>query len=103
MYGAGGWTKAQILRIMKDSRNGSYATMAGSMWVIAKCASLAKLAELAASSGSQWAVGASAGAGPAIVVAQGVARASAAPLIYWYEYIVDDEDAKGEYYVRVKS
>ena len=25
-------------------------------------------------------------------------RASAAPLIYAYEYVVDDEDAKGEYY-----
>ena len=45
-----------------------------------------------------WALGASAGAGPAIVVAQCVARASAAPLIFFYEYIVDDEDAKGEYY-----
>ena len=33
-----------------------------------------------------------------IVVAQSVARASAAPLIYAYEYVVDDEDAKGEYY-----
>lgn len=48
--------------------------------------------------GSVWALGASAGAGPAIVVAQCVARASAAPLIYGYDYIVDDEDAKGEYY-----
>ena len=45
-----------------------------------------------------WALGASVGAGPAIVVAQSVARASAAPLIYSFEYIVDDEDAKGEYY-----
>ena len=45
-----------------------------------------------------WALGASAGAGPAIVVAQCVARASAAPLIFFYEYIVDDEDAKGKYY-----
>ena len=38
------------------------------------------------------------GAGPAIVVAQAVARATSAPLIYAYEYVVDDEDAKGEYY-----
>jgi len=42
--------------------------------------------------------GASVGAGPAIVVAQCVARASAAPLIYSFNYVVDDEDAKGEYY-----
>ena len=33
---------------------------------------------------------------PAVV--QCVARASAAPLIYCYAYVVDDEDAKGEYY-----
>jgi len=94
----GGWTKSQILRIMRDSRNGSYATMGGGFWVIAKCAALAKLGELAGAAGSVWALGASVGAGPAIVVAQCVARASAAPLIYSFEYIVDDEDAKGEYY-----
>ena len=93
----GGWTKSQILRIMRDSRNGSYATMGGCFWVVAKCAAIAKLGELAGT-GSVWALGASAGAGPAIVVAQCVARASAAPLIYCFEYIVDDEDAKGEYY-----
>ena len=44
---------------------------------------------------STWALGASTGAGPALVVGQGVARASAAPLIYMYDYIVDDEDANG--------
>ena len=93
----GGWTKAQILRIMKDSRNGSYATMGGCLWVVAKSAALARLGE-GSVSGSVWALGASVGAGPSIVVAQSVARASAAPLIYAYEYVVDDEDAKGEYY-----
>lgn len=41
----GGWTKAQILRIMKDSRNGSYATMGGCLWVVAKSAALARLGE----------------------------------------------------------
>ena len=64
----------------------------------AKLVALAKLGELAGPKGSVWALGASVGAGPAIVVAQGVARASAAPLIYTYSYVVDDEDAKGEYY-----
>ena len=94
----GGWTKAQILKIMRDSRNGSYATMGGCMWVIAKCAAIACIGDAADGGGSVWAVGASAGAGPSIVVAQCLARASAAPLIYVYEYVVDDEDAKGEYY-----
>lgn len=94
----GGWTKAQILKIMRDSRNGSYATMGAGFWVVAKLAALATLGERAGQQGSVWAFGASVGAGPAIVVAQGVARASGAPLIYGYTYVVDDEDAKGEYY-----
>ena len=90
----GGWTKAQIMKIMRDSRNGSYATMGGGFWVIAKCAAIARLGEAP----SVWALGASAGAGPAIVVAQGLSRASSAPLVFFYDYVVDDEDAKGEYY-----
>ena len=94
----GGWTKSQIMKIMRDSRNGSYATMGGCLWVVAKSAALAKIGEMAGASGSVWAVGASVGAGPAIVVAQCVSRASAAPLIFSYKYVVDDEDAKGEYY-----
>jgi hypothetical protein len=32
------------------------------------------------------------------VAHEGVARASAAPLVFFYEYIVDDADAKGEFY-----
>jgi len=32
----GGWTKKQILAIMKDSRNGTYATVGGCLWVLAK-------------------------------------------------------------------
>lgn len=73
----GGYTKAQILTIMRDSRNGSYATICGGLWVVAKAASLARLGELAGPSGSTWALGASVGAGPAIIVGQCVARASA--------------------------
>ena len=94
----GGWTKAQILKIMRDSRNGSYATMGGCMWVVAKSAAIACIGGATGAGGSVWAFGASAGGGPCIVVAQCLARASAAPLIYAYKYVVDDEDAKGEYY-----
>ena len=90
----GGWTKSQILKIMRDSRNGSYATMGGCIWVVAKAALLATIGGDA----SVWALRASVGAGPCLVVAQCLSRASAAPLIYAYEYVVDDEDAKGEYY-----
>ena len=89
-------TKAQILTIMKDSRSGSYATMGGAFWAVAKCAAIAHLAS--PTSASVWALGASVGAGPAMVVAQAKARATAAPLLYFFDYVVDDEDAKGEYY-----
>ena len=88
----GGWTRAQILAIMRDTRNGSYATVAGCLWVVAKAAAIAAIG--ARAGGSRWAWRASAGAGPAIVVAQSVSRASAAPLLFAYEYVVDDEDAK---------
>jgi len=88
----GGWTKAQILKIMKDSRCGSYAVMAGSLWVLTKTAALGSLGP------SHWILGSSTGAGPALLVGNTVARATSAPLIYVYEYIIDNEDAKGEYY-----
>ena len=52
----GGWTKSQILRIMRDSRNGSYATMGGSLWILAKSAAIAQLGQLAMN-GSVWAAG----------------------------------------------
>ena len=98
----GGWTKNQILTIMKDSRSGSYATMGASFWAIAKCAAIAHLAASSSSSSSivysTWTLGASAGAGAAVVVAEAAARATAAPLLYFFEYVVDDADAKGEYY-----
>jgi hypothetical protein len=68
--------------------------MGGCLWVLCKAAAIARLGAVS----SVWAFGASLGAGPSIVVAQALARASAAPLIYFYAYIVDDEDAKGEYY-----
>ena len=71
----GGWTKSQILRIMKDSRCGSYALTAGSLWVIAKVASLGALGP------SQWSLANCSGAGPALFVANCVARATAAPLM----------------------
>ena len=59
---------------------------AGCLWVVAKCAALARVGGLAPGGASRWAVGASVGAGPALAVAQCVARASAAPLIYACDY-----------------
>lgn len=76
------------MRIMRDSRNGSYATMGAGLWVVAKSAAIAHLAGPGGVSVWKW--GASVGAGPAIVVAQCVARASAAPLIFSFKYILED-------------
>ena len=54
------------MKIMRDSRNGSYATMGGCMWVVAKAAAIARIGAVE----SSWGLGASVGAGPCIVVAQ---------------------------------
>ena len=72
--------------------------MGACLWVLAKSAAIARLGESAPGQASTWLLSASSGAGPAIVVAQASARASSAALIYLYDYVVDDEDAKGEYY-----
>jgi adenosylcobinamide-GDP ribazoletransferase len=88
----GGWTKAQIMRIMKDSRIGTYACMGLCIYTICKLLLLGELGP------SHWALGMCSGQGPALVVAHAVARASSAPLIYACEYVVDAEDAKSDYY-----
>merc|ERR1711923_18641 len=66
--------------------------MVAALWVLTKADALGHLGA------SQWSIGGSTGGGPALLVANTVARATAAPLIYFCDYIVDDEDAKGEYY-----
>ena len=88
----GGWTKAQILRIMKESRVGSYALMGGSLGALGKAIAAGSLGE------STWRLCGGGGGGPAILVAHTVARASSAPLIYFCKYVTDDEDVKGEFY-----
>jgi len=91
----GGWTKAQILRIMKDSRVGSYAAVGLSMWMMAKVALLSRLASVP----TVWALGGSSGVGPALVVAHSVARMTGPPLLYTSEYVLDDDDAKKDFYI----
>lgn len=88
----GGWTKAQILRIMKDSRIGTYAGMGLSLYTVAKVAALAHLGP------SAWRWAACSGQGPALLVAHALGRASSAPLIYCCPYVVDADDAKADYY-----
>lgn len=88
----GGWTKSQIMRIMKDSRIGSYACMGLTLYTVSKVSVLAHLGP------STWQWAACSGQGPALVVAHAISRASSAPLIYCCEYVVDAEDAKSDYY-----
>lgn len=88
----GGWTKGQIMRIMKDSRTGTYGCMGLILYATTKVLLLGHLGR------SAWVLGASSGQGPAFLVAQAVARATSAPLIYSCDYVLDDDDAKGEYY-----
>jgi adenosylcobinamide-GDP ribazoletransferase len=90
----GGWSQAEILRIMKDSRLGTYGTAGIVSLMLAKTHVLADLG----STRSSWAPFASTGAGPAIVVAHTLARATAAPLVYSFPYVVDEDDAKGDFY-----
>ena len=39
----GGWTRSEILKIMRDSRSGSYATVGAGLWCLATCAAIAVL------------------------------------------------------------
>ena len=58
----GGWSRDQILKIMTDTRLGTYGCAILLLYIIAKI-------ELLATSGaSVWAVGECVGAGPAILV-----------------------------------
>jgi len=68
------------------------------LWLQLKVALYTRLTAIHTDQASSWCWGNSAGAGPAIVVAHALARATAAPLTYMCEYVVDDEDAKGEFY-----
>jgi len=88
----GGWSRAEVLVIMKDSRVGTFGCVALALATVAKVALLATLGP------SVWALGAGAGAGPALVAAHALARATAPPLVASCAYIVDEEDAKGDFY-----
>ncbi|CAM9643209.1 unnamed protein product [Discosporangium mesarthrocarpum] len=88
----GGWSKAEILHIMKDSRVGTYGAMGMIIFGLLKFRLLAELGV----EPTDWAAGT--GAGPALVAAHSIARATSAPLVFCYEFVQDDEDAKGSVY-----
>jgi adenosylcobinamide-GDP ribazoletransferase len=69
----GGWTRDQMLEIMKDSRIGTYGMVALLLVIIAKLHAIASL--------GSWKAAA------AIVAAHAIGRCSSLPLIYWLPYV----------------
>jgi len=88
----GGWTKKQILDIMKDSRIGTYGSVSLILYLSAKVALIGDLGV------SNWALFSCTGGGPALVGAHCVARATSAPLIYFNDYVIDQQDRKSNFY-----
>ena len=85
----GGWDKAQVLAIMKDSRIGSYGTIGMVLLLMAKAAALIELARL----GTQGLAGM--GMLPvALLVAHPLSRLAASSLIHVLPYVRTDESAK---------
>jgi len=90
----GGWSKSQVLKIMTDSRVGTFGCAALSMFIFAK---LQLLGTLGVSSWSLACDGrlcctpspGGGGAGPAIIVAQTLSRLSAPYLIRTRDYVAE--------------
>lgn len=81
----GGWDKAQVLTIMKDSRIGSYGTVGLVLMLLTKAASLV---ELAAAGSAAVAI--------ALLVAHPLSRLASTSLIHTLEYVREDETAKAK-------
>lgn len=87
----GGWGKQQILRIMKDSRCGTYAVVGSCLALLAKVELLARI-----HAGGGGASGC--GAAAALAAAHCVARAAAVLMCRLFPYVADDGDDKGLLY-----
>lgn len=81
----GGWDKAQVLTIMKDSRIGSYGTVGMVLMLLAKAAALVELA-----AHGQLAVAA------ALLAAHPLSRLASTSLIHWLPYVREDESSKSK-------
>lgn len=79
----GGWSKSQILKIMTDSRVGTFGCAALCMFLLTKIQLLGLIGT------SKWGLYECSGAGPAIVVSQTVARLSAPYLIRTRDYVAE--------------
>lgn len=78
----GGWTKPQVLAIMKDSRIGSYGAIAVALMLLAKFNSLLELPD-------EWIF-------PALVAAHAASRFCSTALIYALDYVRDDDTARAK-------
>lgn len=87
----GGWSRDQILKIMTDTRLGTYGCAVLLLYMIAKLQLLAILGK------SFWAVGACEGGGPAIILTHTLARLTAPLLIKTRDY-VDEQGPKYKFY-----
>jgi adenosylcobinamide-GDP ribazoletransferase len=78
----GGWDKAQVLAIMKDSRIGSYGALAVALMLLAKFNALLELPD-------EW-IAAS------IVAAHAASRFCSTTLIYALDYVRDDDSSRAK-------
>jgi len=74
----GGWGKSEILRIMKDSRVGTYAVVVVSLFMFAKVIAISFIPE--------------ASIGPAILVGHAFARWTVLPICYFTPYVAESEE-----------
>jgi nicotinate-nucleotide--dimethylbenzimidazole phosphoribosyltransferase len=98
----GGWTRAQIFKIMTDSRVGTYGCAVLGLYTTTKVQLLAALGEscwnLNIPTQTSDGLVMSQGAGPAMVVAHTLARVTAPYLIRSFEYVDDEQGPKSSFY-----
>lgn len=78
----GGWTKPQVLAIMKDSRIGSYGALAVALMLLAKFNALYELPD-------DWIA-------PALVAGHAASRFFSTLLIFALDYVRDDDSARAK-------
>lgn len=78
----GGWTKPQVLAIMKDSRIGSYGAIAVALMLLAKFNALYELPD-------DWIA-------PALVAAHAASRFCSTTLIHALDYVRDDDSSRAK-------
>ncbi|MGK3759374.1 MAG: nicotinate-nucleotide--dimethylbenzimidazole phosphoribosyltransferase [Bacillariaceae sp.] len=107
----GGWTRPQILRIMSDSRLGTFGSAALVMYIFTKLELLAALDKSSwklydfntCGDGGEEEFCGSHGAGPALIVAHALARLTAPYLIWRCPYIEEDGEKSNFYSFMIRA